>query len=202
MSPAYAQQLPQPPRLPQVGPMQDSYFAMANGPPGPSCVLPVNASNVCLLNGGWTATANPSNVCYCAGDLQLGDASGPLTISGLVVIFVQGTTHIQNSIQPATPNVDWMAVVSEGDIQIDSPPAPDALTINGTFITDGSMIVQGGARPLGQLTFNGGIISQNKIALAAYQLSRTYTYHAADPNLKLPFLIEPVSWTIRHGKNL
>src|SRR5258706_10753059 len=35
---------------------QDSYFAMANGPPGPSCVLPVNASNVCLLNGGWTAT--------------------------------------------------------------------------------------------------------------------------------------------------
>jgi hypothetical protein len=203
--PNNAQQLVTAPRLPQVTPMQDGYYAMANDPNVP-CILP-NPGNVCTLtNASFPLPANPSNVCYCAGDLHLGDNTGPLTVSGVVVIFVQGSTYIGNSVNVNDITTDWMAVASEGDVLFQNNPpgwtVPHTMSVFGTFLTDGSIGVQG--NPIwadGNLSFTGGIISQKTISLAAFSQSRVYAYHAAPVALKLPFLVQSVSWTIRHGKN-
>jgi hypothetical protein len=205
--PNNAQKLPTEPRLPQVTPMRDSYYSMAADPSGP-CILPVVGNN-CTLSGSWTAPSplNTSNVCFCQGNLYLGAPGQPLTVSGDVVVFVEGSTYIENNITPVVPGTDWMAIASEGDVIIPGsgdpqPPAPDVLTINGTFITDGAFNAGGSPRPAGQLTFNGGVVSQKNIWLSPYQLSRTYAYKVPNSALKLPFLVQSISWTIRHGKSL
>src|SRR4029077_8860714 len=154
-----------------------------------------------LTSANFPLPANTSNVCYCAGDLYLGDNTGPLTVSGVVVIFVQGSTYIDNTVNVNNITTDWMAVASEGDILFKNT-VPHTMAINGTFLTDVSIGVQG--NPIwadGNLSFTGGIISQKTISLAAFSHSRIYSYHAAPAALKLPFLVQSVSWTIRHGRN-
>ena len=177
---------------------------MASDPSGP-CLLPTvpdaNGNPSCHITGAWTAPPNPWNTCYCQGDLYLADNTGPATVSGVVVIFVQGQTWIGNNILMNNMANDWMAVASEGNVTIEKT-VPTTLTLNGTFLTDGSMNVQNNTTfPTGILNFTGGIISQNIISLGSFQQSRNYAYHSAPTNMRLPFLVQSLTWTIRHGRN-
>jgi hypothetical protein len=201
--PFTAQKLPTEPGLPQVTPMRDSYYSMAADPTGP-CILPA-AGGACTLSGSWTAPSplNPSNVCFCHGDLHMGAAGQPLTVSGDVLIFVEGSTYVDNSVSPAVVGTDWLAIASEGDVSISiNPPVPDALTVYGTFITDGAIKALGNPRANGTLDFYGGMVAQKGISLTVYGKRRTYTYMVPNSALTLPYLVQSITWSIRHGNNL
>jgi len=142
------------------------------------------------LNG--LVGAPTSHVYYIDGDAQIAQGQ-PLTVQGVYVIYATGSAYIHNAITPADSN-SWVAVLAEQNIDITND-APSQLTLNGTFVCNGSFLADPLAgnqphTPPDSLAIVGGIVSLGSIAVSNYYpTSRSYTYKSSsDPNLILPNL--------------
>ena len=189
-TPAAAQQLTYPPSFTALdAAMRALYTQSANGSVAPPFTGEVSApaSHIYVVNG----------------PLHIGEGDA-LTVNGVFVIYVTGQVTIYNSILLKNAQ-SWVAILAEQDIHL-AADAPDALTLNGNYLMNGSMIADPpptGPRANGVFTLNGGMVSLGAISLAnVYLQSRTYTYAStSDPNLFLPNTTDLLQYTILMGRN-
>ena len=145
----------------------------------------------------------PYHVFFVDSNLDIAK-NAPLTVQGIYVIYATGDVHIHNNITLADAN-SWIGVFSEKDIHLDSD-APNTLTLNGTYLCNGTFIGDpgpGGAPRSGvNLTINGGLISMIHIDIATNWVgNRNYTYQTStSPNFLLPNFTETLEYKIVGGK--
>jgi hypothetical protein len=170
--------------------MRNFYQAQAGGP------LPASFAGIIGAPGS-------SHVYFVDGDLDIA-AGSSLVVNGVYVIYATGIVRIHNNILLDHAGC-WTGILSEKEIHLASD-APNNLTLNGTFISNG--IFQGDPLPGNlprsnvNLAINGGIVSLVRIDIAGiWRGNRTYTYQTANtPDFPLPNLTEKLEYKILSGK--
>ncbi|HVO33264.1 MAG TPA: hypothetical protein VMU17_05055 [Elusimicrobiota bacterium] len=171
--------------------VRNSYIAKAvNGP------LPDFAAGGTLGPG-----SGNSAVYYSSGDVSIATLGTPLVVSGVYVIYTTGNIDIGNSINPQStnPNSDWLGLLAEKNIYVTAANTND-LELNGTFITNWSIIGSGWTNPTAYtLATNGSMAALLNISLG-WNGPRQYQYVPPPPTLPLPSGVDVLQYNILIGK--
>lgn len=147
--------------------------------------------------------SGPPAVYFIDHDIELGSDALPFTVNGAYIIYTTGKVTIKNDILMASNDTNncWLSILAEKDIVIGAE-APNNLTLNGTYVTNGGFRADDANGAKNTLTFNGGFLAHQGVKFSSvYQGNRTYKFRSSSSaNIVLPNFATLLFYEITRGR--